>query len=76
MVLIQISFCKQIKIWEDLKAVPLVVLRPHDGQSVYSATFLTATDRPDHIILVTAVHVANIFIFVCQSLVMLVLAMC
>ncbi|GLU23980.1 hypothetical protein SLE2022_399540 [Rubroshorea leprosula] len=42
-----------IKIWEDHKAVPLVVLRPHDGQPVYLASFLTAPHRPDHIILIT-----------------------
>ncbi|KAF2298088.1 hypothetical protein GH714_013569 [Hevea brasiliensis] len=52
--LVSASMDGMIKIWEDLKAVPLVVLRPHDGQSVYSATFLTATNRPDHIILITA----------------------
>ncbi|KAF9608068.1 hypothetical protein IFM89_005983 [Coptis chinensis] len=45
---------KQVKIWEDRKALPLVVLRPHDGQPVYAANFLTATDRPNHINLVTA----------------------
>ncbi|MBA0762482.1 hypothetical protein Gotri_012083 [Gossypium trilobum] len=42
-----------IKIWDDRKSVPLTVLRPHDGQPVYSATFLTAPHRPDHIILIT-----------------------
>ncbi|KAK9002371.1 hypothetical protein V6N11_025054 [Hibiscus sabdariffa] len=42
-----------IKIWDDRKAVPLTVLRPHDGRPVYSATFLTAPHRPDHIILIT-----------------------
>ncbi|KAE8672159.1 Varicose-related protein [Hibiscus syriacus] len=42
-----------IKIWDDRKAVLLTVLRPHDGQPVYSATFLTAPQRPDHIILIT-----------------------
>jgi len=43
-----------IKIWEDRKAQPLVVLRPHDGQPVNSVTFVTAPHRPDHIILITA----------------------
>ncbi|KAL7186813.1 hypothetical protein ACSBR2_028521 [Camellia fascicularis] len=43
-----------IKIWEDRRAQPLVVLRPHDGQPVNSVTFLTGPHRPDHIILVTA----------------------
>ncbi|GFS31706.1 transducin/WD40 repeat-like superfamily protein [Actinidia rufa] len=43
-----------IKIWEDRKAQPLAVLRPHDGQPVNSATFLAAPHRPDHIILITA----------------------
>ncbi|XP_011039835.1 PREDICTED: enhancer of mRNA-decapping protein 4 [Populus euphratica] len=52
--LVSASMDGTIKIWEDHKASPLVVLRPHDSQPVYSATFLTATDRPDHIILVTA----------------------
>ncbi|EEF31764.1 conserved hypothetical protein [Ricinus communis] len=52
--LVSASMDGTIKIWEDLKASPLVVLRPHDGQSVYSATFLTASNRPDHIILITA----------------------
>ncbi|XP_047341433.1 enhancer of mRNA-decapping protein 4-like [Impatiens glandulifera] len=42
-----------IKIWEDRKAQPLVVLRPYDGQPVSSVTFLTASHRPDHIILLT-----------------------
>ncbi|GAB4845859.1 hypothetical protein Ancab_024863 [Ancistrocladus abbreviatus] len=43
-----------IKIWEDRKAQPLLVLRPHDGQPVDAALFLTAPHRPDHIILITA----------------------
>lgn len=43
-----------IKIWEDRKSLPLVVLKPHEGQPVNSATFLTAPHRPDHIILITA----------------------
>ncbi|GAB2284815.1 hypothetical protein Dimus_019268 [Dionaea muscipula] len=43
-----------IKIWEDRKAQPLVVLRPHDGQPVDAAIFLTAPQRPDHVILITA----------------------
>uniref|UniRef100_A0A5B6YWJ8 Enhancer of mRNA-decapping protein 4 n=1 Tax=Davidia involucrata TaxID=16924 RepID=A0A5B6YWJ8_DAVIN len=43
-----------IKIWEDRKPLPLVVLRPHDGHPVNSVTFLTAPYRPDHIILITA----------------------
>ncbi|XP_022716655.1 enhancer of mRNA-decapping protein 4-like isoform X2 [Durio zibethinus] len=42
-----------IKIWDDRKVVPLTVLRPHDGQPVFSATFLNAPHRPDHIILIT-----------------------
>lgn len=48
----------QIKIWGDRKAQPFAVLRPHDGHPVYSATFLTAPHRPDHIVLITAVSVA------------------
>jgi hypothetical protein len=63
----ELHFMRQIKIWDDLKASPLVVLRPHDGQPVYSAMFLTATDQPDHIILVTAVH-TEIFTFIFHSL--------
>lgn len=47
---------QQIKIWEDRKLAPLAVLRPHEGQPVCSATFLTAPHRPDHIILITAVY--------------------
>ncbi|CAL5402592.1 unnamed protein product [Camellia sinensis] len=43
-----------IKIWEDRRAQPLVVLRPHNGQPVNSVTFLTGPHHPDHIILVTA----------------------
>ncbi|CAM8957523.1 unnamed protein product [Rhodiola kirilowii] len=42
-----------IKIWEDRKAVPLLTLRPHDGNPVSSATFLSAPHRPDHIVLIT-----------------------
>ncbi|XP_038712127.1 enhancer of mRNA-decapping protein 4-like [Tripterygium wilfordii] len=42
-----------VKIWEDRKAVPLAVLRPHDGHPVNSVTFLTASHRPDHIVLIT-----------------------
>lgn len=48
-------FLIQIKIWEDRKSVPLFSLKPHDGNPVYSATFLTAPDRPDHVILITGV---------------------
>jgi enhancer of mRNA-decapping protein 4 len=43
-----------VKIWEERKATPLAVLRPHDGKPVNSVTFLTAPHRPDHIVLVTA----------------------
>ncbi|GAB2279786.1 hypothetical protein Dimus_014425 [Dionaea muscipula] len=43
-----------IKIWEDRKAQPLLVLRPHDDQPVDAALFLTSPHRPDHIILITA----------------------
>jgi hypothetical protein len=49
-------FCQQVKIWEERKATPLAVLRPHDGKPVNSVTFLTAPHRPDHIVLVTAVY--------------------
>ncbi|KAL2945022.1 Enhancer of mRNA-decapping protein 4 [Bienertia sinuspersici] len=43
-----------IKIWEDRKALPLLVLRPHDGHPVDAAKFLAAPHRPDHIMLITA----------------------
>ncbi|XP_024021457.1 enhancer of mRNA-decapping protein 4 [Morus notabilis] len=43
-----------VKIWEDRKAFPTAVLRPHDGHPVHSLTFLTAPHRPDHIVLITA----------------------
>ncbi|CAI8590480.1 unnamed protein product [Vicia faba] len=43
-----------VKIWEERKATPLAVLRPHNGKPVNSVTFLTAPHRPDHIVLVTA----------------------
>ncbi|RWR95051.1 enhancer of mRNA-decapping protein 4 [Cinnamomum micranthum f. kanehirae] len=45
-----------IKIWEDRKALPLVTLRPHNGEPVNSATFLGAPHRPDHIVLITGGH--------------------
>ncbi|PSS14302.1 Enhancer of mRNA-decapping protein [Actinidia chinensis var. chinensis] len=51
--LVSASTDGMIKIWEDRKQQPLVVLRPHDGQSVNSVTFLTAPHRPDHIMLIT-----------------------
>ncbi|KAL5207669.1 hypothetical protein ABZP36_032104 [Zizania latifolia] len=43
-----------VKIWDDRKPVPLSILKPHDGQAVYSVAFLRAPDRPDHINLITA----------------------
>nr|KYP62791.1 Enhancer of mRNA-decapping protein 4 [Cajanus cajan] len=43
-----------VKIWEERKAAPLAVIRPHDGKPVNSATFLTAPHRPEHIVLITA----------------------
>ncbi|KAK6947144.1 Enhancer of mRNA-decapping protein 4, WD40 repeat region [Dillenia turbinata] len=52
--LVSASVDGSIKIWEDRKPQPLAILRPHDGQPVNSATFLTAPNRPDHIILITA----------------------
>ncbi|KAL1204879.1 Varicose-related protein [Cardamine amara subsp. amara] len=42
-----------VKIWQDRKAQPLAVLKPHDGYPVNSATFVTSPERPDHIILIT-----------------------
>ncbi|KGN56004.1 enhancer of mRNA-decapping protein 4 [Cucumis sativus] len=52
--LVSASMDGTIKIWEDRKTSPLLVLRPHDGQPVNAATFLTAPNRPDHIVLITA----------------------
>ncbi|KAJ7963498.1 enhancer of mRNA-decapping protein 4-like [Quillaja saponaria] len=52
--LVSASLDGMIKIWGDRKAQPLAVLRPHEGQPVYSARFFTASHRPDHIILITA----------------------
>ncbi|XP_068641530.1 enhancer of mRNA-decapping protein 4-like isoform X2 [Aristolochia californica] len=54
--LVSSSMDGTVKIWEDRKSMPLVTLRPHDGQPVNSATFLTCPNRPDHIVLITAGH--------------------
>uniref|UniRef100_A0A453PG41 Uncharacterized protein n=1 Tax=Aegilops tauschii subsp. strangulata TaxID=200361 RepID=A0A453PG41_AEGTS len=35
-----------VKIWDDRKLAPLSILKPHDGQAVYSVAFLTAPERP------------------------------
>ncbi|KAM0917647.1 hypothetical protein ACQ4PT_009129 [Festuca glaucescens] len=43
-----------VKIWDDRRAVPLSVIKPHDGKAVYSVSFLTAPEQPNHINLVTA----------------------
>ncbi|KAI4389717.1 hypothetical protein MLD38_001914 [Melastoma candidum] len=43
-----------IKFWEDRKSTLLAVFRPHDGQPVNSAKFITCPDRPDHIVLMTS----------------------
>ncbi|KAL2245177.1 UNVERIFIED_CONTAM: Enhancer of mRNA-decapping protein 4 [Sesamum indicum] len=51
--LVSASVDGTIKIWEDRKALPIAVLRPHDSQPVNSVTFLAAPHRPDHIILIT-----------------------
>ncbi|KAK4723340.1 hypothetical protein R3W88_026119 [Solanum pinnatisectum] len=51
--LVSASLDGTIKIWEDRKPQPIAILRPHDGNPVHSATFLSAPDRPDHIILIT-----------------------
>ncbi|XP_076887957.1 enhancer of mRNA-decapping protein 4-like [Bidens hawaiensis] len=51
--LVSASVDGTIKIWEDRKSTPIAVLRPHDGSPVNSVTFLTAPDRPDHVILIT-----------------------
>ncbi|XP_050226526.1 enhancer of mRNA-decapping protein 4-like [Mercurialis annua] len=42
-----------VKIWEDRKAAPLAILRPHDGNPVNCVAFLTAPERPNHIVLIT-----------------------
>ncbi|XP_059646155.1 enhancer of mRNA-decapping protein 4-like, partial [Cornus florida] len=52
--LVSASMDGTIKIWEDRKPLPLMVLRPHDGKPVNSVAFFTAPHRPDHIILITA----------------------
>ncbi|KDO74036.1 hypothetical protein CISIN_1g001070mg [Citrus sinensis] len=44
----------KIKIWEDSKVAPLIILKPHGGQPVNSAQYLTAPNQAGHIILVTA----------------------
>ncbi|KAD4178815.1 hypothetical protein E3N88_27406 [Mikania micrantha] len=51
--LVSASVDGTIKIWEDRKASPIAILKPHDGLPVNSVTFLTAPHRPDHIILIT-----------------------
>ncbi|XP_052207019.1 enhancer of mRNA-decapping protein 4 [Diospyros lotus] len=51
--LVSASVDGTIKIWQDRKPEPLLILRPHDGQPVNSVTFLTAPHRPDHVILIT-----------------------
>ncbi|KAK9065500.1 hypothetical protein SSX86_014901 [Deinandra increscens subsp. villosa] len=51
--LVSASVDGTIKIWDDRKSTPIAVLRPHDGLPVNSVTFLTAPQRPDHIILIT-----------------------
>ncbi|KAF7108092.1 LOW QUALITY PROTEIN: hypothetical protein CFC21_108629, partial [Triticum aestivum] len=43
-----------VKIWDDRRTVPLSVMKPHDGKAVYSVSFLTAPEQPNHINLVTA----------------------
>ncbi|KAG2611176.1 hypothetical protein PVAP13_4KG135200 [Panicum virgatum] len=43
-----------VKVWDDRRVAPLSVLKPHDGQAVYSVSFVTAPERPNHINLVTA----------------------
>ncbi|CAH8384874.1 unnamed protein product [Eruca vesicaria subsp. sativa] len=42
-----------VKIWQNFKAQPVAVLRPHDGHPVNSATFVTSPERSDHVILIT-----------------------
>jgi hypothetical protein len=54
------TLLQQVKIWEDRKALPLAVLKPHDGHPVNSVTFLTAPHRPNHIVLITAVYAPNL----------------
>ncbi|KAF8052443.1 hypothetical protein N665_1559s0015 [Sinapis alba] len=51
--LVSASVDGTVKIWQDFKAQPVAVLRPHDGHPVNSATFVTSPERPDHIILIT-----------------------
>ncbi|XP_058114758.1 enhancer of mRNA-decapping protein 4-like isoform X2 [Magnolia sinica] len=54
--LVSASTDGMVKIWADEKAVPLVTLRPHNGEPVNSVTFLIAPCHPDHIVLITAGH--------------------
>jgi hypothetical protein len=54
------TLLQQVKIWEDRKASPLAVLKPHDGHPVNSVTFLTAPHLPNHIVLITAVYASNL----------------
>nr|XP_011461871.1 PREDICTED: enhancer of mRNA-decapping protein 4-like isoform X2 [Fragaria vesca subsp. vesca] len=51
--LVSASMDGTIKIWDDRKTQPLIVLRPYGGLPVYSSIFMTAPNKPDHIILVT-----------------------
>ncbi|CAH2053837.1 unnamed protein product [Thlaspi arvense] len=51
--LVSSSVDGMVKIWQDRKAQPIAVLRPHDGHPVNSATFVTSPERPDHTILIT-----------------------
>ncbi|XP_040374951.1 enhancer of mRNA-decapping protein 4-like [Rosa chinensis] len=44
--LVSASMDGTIKIWEDRKSQPLLVLRCYDGFPVYSSTFVTAPNRP------------------------------
>ncbi|XP_020583906.1 enhancer of mRNA-decapping protein 4-like isoform X2 [Phalaenopsis equestris] len=43
-----------VKIWDDRKSLPLVTLRPHEGQPVHSVSFMTPPQCPDHIVLLTS----------------------
>ncbi|KAI5080093.1 hypothetical protein GOP47_0005572 [Adiantum capillus-veneris] len=43
-----------VRFWEDCKANPLAVLRPHDGQPVGSVFFLTCDSQPDKVALLTS----------------------
>ncbi|XP_051133528.1 enhancer of mRNA-decapping protein 4-like isoform X2 [Andrographis paniculata] len=51
--LVSASVDGTVKVWDDKKLQPIVVLQPHNGHPVNTATFLAAPNKPDHFVLVT-----------------------